>query len=116
MTIRYGSLQAFERKSNPARPQECSINQEATPGGIIRISAKSRLTSVAGAMAGTIRKGGRTEVQAIGPGTLNQATKAFVIARKYLVRDGLDIICIPSLTVIDIEGKGRTAVRLIVEP
>jgi stage V sporulation protein S len=71
---------------------------------------------VAGAIAGIIRQSGRAEVQAIGAGAVNQATKAIVIARGYLARDGFDIICIPSFTEIDINGKERTALKMVVEP
>jgi stage V sporulation protein S len=83
---------------------------------IIRVSARSRSTSVAGAIAGIIRESGYAEVQAIGAGAVNQATKAVAIARGYLARDGFDVICIPSFTEIDIDGKERTALKMVVEP
>ena len=82
---------------------------------IIRVSAKSRATSVAGAIAGIIRESGHSEVQAIGAGAVNQAIKAIAIARIYLVPDGLDVICIPSFTDINIDGQERTAIRMVVE-
>ena len=83
---------------------------------IIRVSARSRSTSVAGAIAGIIRESGHAEVQAIGAGAVNQATKAVAIARGYLAQDGFDVICIPSFTEIDIDGKERTALKMVVEP
>ena len=83
---------------------------------IIRVSARSRSTSVAGAIAGIIRESGHAEVQAIGAGAVNQATKAVAIARGYLTQDGFDVICIPSFTEIDIDGKERTALKMVVEP
>ena len=82
---------------------------------IIRVSAKSRSTSVAGAIAGIIRQSGRAEVQAIGAGAVNQATKAVAIARNYLASDGFDVICIPSFIEIKIDGQERTAIRMVVE-
>ena len=48
---------------------------------IIRVSAKSRAPSVAGAIAGVVREAGRADVQAIGAGAVNQAVKAAAIAR-----------------------------------
>lgn len=47
---------------------------------------------------------------------MNQAIKAAAIARTYLHEDGLEIVCIPEFTTVDIEGKERTAVRLVIEP
>ena len=83
---------------------------------VIKVSAESRTSAVAGAIAGVIREHQRAEVQAIGAGAVNQAVKAVAIARGYLHEDGLDVVCIPESTTIDIEGRERTAVRLTVEP
>ena len=82
----------------------------------IKVAAKSRSTSVAGAIAGVIREHGRAEVQAIGAGAVNQAVKAAAIARGYLELEGIDIVFIPSFVEVDIEGQGRTAIKLTVEP
>lgn len=83
---------------------------------IIKVSAGSRTSSVAGAIAGVVRDNNRAEVQAIGAGAVNQAVKAVAIARGFLQEDGLNVICIPEFTTVDIEGKERTAIRLVVEP
>ena len=83
---------------------------------VIKVSAGSRTSSVAGAIAGVVREHRRAEVQAIGAGAVNQAIKATAIARGYLQEDGIDVICIPEFTSVDIEGKERTAIRLVVEP
>ncbi len=81
----------------------------------IKVSAKSRATSVAGAIAGVMREVGRVEVQAIGAGAVNQAVKAVAIARKYLLQDGIDAICIPTFADVSIDGEERTSIKLIVE-
>jgi stage V sporulation protein S len=83
---------------------------------VIKVSARSRSTAVAGAIAGVVREHGRAEVQSIGAGAVNQAIKAAAIARGYLAEDGIDVIVIPTFTDIDIDGQERTAVRLRVEP
>jgi stage V sporulation protein S len=83
---------------------------------ILKVSAGSRTAAVAGAIAGVVREHRRAEVQAIGAGAVNQAVKAIAIARGYLHEDGLDVICIPEFTTIEIEGHERTAMRLTVEP
>jgi stage V sporulation protein S len=81
---------------------------------LIRVSAQSRSTAVAGAIAGVMREHGYAEVQAIGASALNQAVKAVTIARGYLEQDGIDLVVVPSFTEVDIEGNERTAVRLAV--
>ncbi len=83
---------------------------------IIKVSARSRSTSVAGAIAGVMRQHNMAEVQAIGAGAVNQAVKALAIARGYLERDEIDIVTIPYFTEVDIDGQERTAVRFYVEP
>lgn len=83
---------------------------------VLRVSAKSRATAVAGAIAGVVRESGRAEVQAIGAGAVNQAAKAVAIARSYLALEGLDIICIPAFADVEINEEERTAIKLIVEP
>jgi stage V sporulation protein S len=83
---------------------------------VIKVSAESRTSAVAGAIAGVVRESKRAEVQAIGAGAVNQAVKAVAIARGYLHEDGLNIICLPEFTTVSIDGKERTAIRLVVEP
>ncbi len=81
----------------------------------IKVSAKSRSTAVAGAIAGVIREHRKAEVQAIGAGAVNQALKAVAIARSYLQQDQLDLAVVPTFTEVDINGEERTAVRFYVE-
>ena len=83
---------------------------------IIKVSAKSRSTAVAGAIAAVMREYHMAEVQAIGAGAVNQAVKALAIARGYLSRDEIDIVFVPYFTEVDIDGQERTAVRFKVEP
>lgn len=83
---------------------------------IIKVSAQSRTSAVAGAIAGVMRDEHHAEVQAIGAGAVNQAVKAIVIAKGYLAEEGVDIICTPSFVDVDIDGQERTAIRLVVEP
>lgn len=91
-------------------------NEEEFGLDIIKVSARSRSTAVAGAIAGVVRESGRAEVQSIGAGAVNQAIKAVAIARGYLEDDGIYVIVIPTFTDIEIDGQERTAVRLTVEP
>ena len=83
---------------------------------LLKVSAKSNPNSVAGALAGVLREKGGAEIQAIGAGALNQAIKATAIARGFVAPSGIDLVCIPAFTDIQIEGEERTAIKLLVEP
>jgi len=78
---------------------------------ILRVSANSRSTALAGAIAGVVRDRSYVEIQAIGAGAVNQSVKAIAIARGYLEEDGIDISFVPIFTEIMIDGKERTAIR-----
>jgi len=82
----------------------------------IKVSANSRTSAVAGAIAGVVREHRRAEVQAIGAAAVNQAIKALVIATGYLKNDGINVACVPEFTEVTIEDKVRTAIKLIIEP
>jgi stage V sporulation protein S len=83
---------------------------------LIKVSATSRTSAVAGAIAGVIREHHRAEVQAIGAGAVNQAIKALVLATGYLKNDGINVSCVPEFADVTIEDKVRTAIKLVVEP
>lgn len=83
---------------------------------IIKVSANSRTAAVAGAIAGVIREHQHAEVQAIGAGAVNQAVKALVLATGYLTGDNISIVCVPQFVDVEIDGKVRTAIKLVVDP
>jgi stage V sporulation protein S len=101
-----------EEEPRPVAPE---TPPAATRPSILKVSAHSRPSSVAGAIAGVVRETGRAEVQAIGAGATNQAIKAVAVARSYLQEDGIDIVCIPSFAEVLIEQEERTAIRLMIE-
>jgi stage V sporulation protein S len=90
----------------PARPHSQTL----------KVSASSKPTLVAGAIAGMLRERGRAEIQAIGAGAINQVVKAVAIARGYLAPEGVDAVCIPSFVDVTVEAGEKTAMRFIVEP
>jgi stage V sporulation protein S len=83
---------------------------------IIKVSANSRTSAVAGAIAGVIREHKHAEVQAIGAGAVNQAMKALVLAVGYLDGDGIKIVCVPEFADVNIDGNVRTAIKLVIDP
>ena len=95
------------------------INIDGEIGGvtleILKVSSKSVPNSVAGALAEVIRTDNNAEIQAIGAGAINQAIKVIAIARGFLAPSGIELICIPAFTDIEVNGEKRTAIRLLVE-
>ena len=82
---------------------------------VIKVKANSRTAAVAGAIAGVIREHKHADIQAIGAGAVNQAIKALVLAKGYLDEDGIKIVCYPEFVDVDIDGKVRTAIKLVVD-
>lgn len=82
---------------------------------ILKVSASSNANSVAGALAGVLRNVKTAEIQAIGAGAINQAVKAIAIARGFVAPCGMDLVCVPAFTDIEINGEERTAIKFIVQ-
>lgn len=83
---------------------------------LLKVGTKSLANSVAGAIAGFVKEQGRVELQAIGAGAVNQMIKAIAIARGYVASNGLDLVCIPGFVDIMIDGKEKTAIKILVIP
>jgi stage V sporulation protein S len=83
---------------------------------ILKVSSKSSPNSIAGALAGVIREKGSAELQAVGAGAINQAVKAVAIARGFVAPSGVDLVCVPAFTDIQINGEEKTALKIIVQP
>ena len=82
---------------------------------ILKVSSKSNPVSVADAIAGIIREKQIVEVQGIGAGAVNQALKSIAVARGYLAPAGIDLVCIPAFSSVEVDGESKTAMKLIVE-
>lgn len=81
---------------------------------MVKVSSKSNVKAVAGALAHILREAETTEIHAVGAGAVNQAMKAIAIARGYLVPSGRDILCVPAFMRVQLDGKDHTALRIIV--
>lgn len=99
----------------PVEPAAVTFADTDTSGDVLKVSARSRPSAVAGAIAGVVRELGKAEVQAIGAGATNQAVKAVAIAREYLRETGIEAVCLPSFIDVTIENEDRTAILLVVE-
>jgi stage V sporulation protein S len=81
----------------------------------LKVSTRSHPNSVAGAIAGLLRREGYAVLTVVGAGALNQAIKALAITIDHVAGEGMDPVCIPSFTEVDIDGSTRTAILLRVE-
>lgn len=87
----------------------------STPtSSLLMVGANSPVSSLAGAILGQIRTDGYAEVQGIGAGAINQATKAIAAARQLLARDepGTELWCQPRFVDLVIDGAERTGMRI----
>lgn len=82
---------------------------------VLKVSSKSNLGSVAGAITALIKENKKVELQTIGAGALNQAIKAIATARGFIAPTGVNLVCIPAFTDVQVEGEDRTGIKLIVK-
>lgn len=83
---------------------------------IIKVSSKSISSKVAGSITNSFREGNkRVEIQTVGAGAINQAIKAIAISRGFVAPLGINLICTPAFYNVIIDGKEKTAIKLIVE-
>ena len=83
---------------------------------LLKVSSKSNPGAVAGAIAGSIRTSGSTEVQALGAGAVNIAVKSIAIASSFLTPEGISIFCVPSFAAVSTEdGRELTAISFKIE-
>lgn len=83
---------------------------------VLKVSAQSNAKAVAGALAAVLRQQNQAEIQAVGAAAVNQAVKAIAITRGYVAPNGLNLVCVPAFTEIEIDGEDRTAIKFLVGP
>lgn len=91
-----------------------TYTEEQLKTEILKIKSSTNATSAAGSLAAVVKQHCEVELQAIGGGAINQAVKAIAIARGFLSPIGIDIVCIPAFMNAIVDGKERTAIRLII--
>lgn len=82
---------------------------------VLKVSANSSPKSVAGAIAAIVRDEKSVEIQTIGAGAVNQAIKSVAIARGYVAPNGIELICIPAFSQLEVEGDVKTSIKFSVE-
>ena len=81
----------------------------------LKVSANSVPKSVAGAIAAIARNNETVEIVTIGAAAVNQAVKSIAIARGYVAPNGIDLVCIPAFSQLEIEGSSKTSIKFVIE-
>ena len=81
----------------------------------LKVASKSNPKKVAGAIANLLPENQQVQLQAIGAGAVNQTIKAIAIARGFVAPSGVNLICIPAFSEVEINGEKRTAIKFIVK-
>jgi len=82
---------------------------------VLRVSSKSEPKSVAGAIAAILRNGMPVEINAIGAAAVNQVVKSIAVARGYVGPEGIDLVCVPAFSQLEVDGVEKTSIRFVVE-
>lgn len=64
----------------------------------LKVSTKSDVRKVAGAIVSILLEGKDVFLDVIGAGALNQAVKAVAVARSFTITSGMDLLISPSFT------------------
>ena len=81
----------------------------------LKVSSSSVPKSVAGAIAAISRNSMQVDLVAIGASAVNQAVKSIAIARGYVAPNGIELVCVPSFSQIEVDGMTKTSIHFLVE-
>lgn len=82
---------------------------------VLKVSSTSQPKSVAGAIAAISRNKQKLEIETIGAAAVNQAVKSIAIARGYVAPNGIDLICIPAFSQLEVHGEIKTSIKFVIE-
>jgi stage V sporulation protein S len=83
---------------------------------VIKIKGDTDPRAAAGSLTMVLVEHGFAWMYAIGAAAVNQATKAYIIAKGQVAPLGMKIIMDPSFETIKIDGKEKTRIKFEVEP
>ena len=82
---------------------------------VLKVSAKS-IRIRGRSIGGCSKRARRSEIQAGWCRSIESSSKGRSHRKRIFCPSGVDLICIPAFTDIEIDGQERTAMKLIVEP
>ena len=81
----------------------------------LKVSSKSDINKVAGAIAGVIEDNKDLTITTIGAGALNQAIKSIAIARSFTIIKGIDLSFSPSFANIGESESGEQITGIVLK-
>lgn len=78
----------------------------------LKVSTKSDVRKVAGAIVSILEEGKEVIIDVIGAGALNQAVKSVAVARSFTITSGADLLISPSFTNLSGSAKDITGISL----
>lgn len=84
---------------------------------LMKVSSNTSVGSLAGAIAGIVREDGRVEAKCVGAGALNKLVKAVILARRFVITEGIDLYMVPSFEMVPhSSGEGEiSAIKMVIE-
>ncbi|MCE3203497.1 stage V sporulation protein S [Paenibacillus sonchi] len=79
---------------------------------LFKVSAKSRVNQLAGAIVWSMRQEGQAELQPIGAKAVNQALKAVAVAGSLMTAQEVRLVCTPSFVKHQLDGESVTGLAL----
>lgn len=83
---------------------------------LIRVTATSPTSAVAGAITGVVLEYHQAEIEAVGAEALDRAVQALAQATDCLKHDGIFISCVPEVSEVTVKNQVRTAIKFVVKP
>jgi stage V sporulation protein S len=80
---------------------------------LLFVSASTGVAQLAGSIADLCRAGVEVRTRSLGAGAINQAIKAFAVARKHLANE-YELVLKPKFETVQINGQDRSALTLVV--
>lgn len=78
---------------------------------MFKVKNNTNPNKLAGAIAITLRENKLAELQCIGAASVNQATKAMIIANGFLTSSGMEMQIKPSFITLEMEEKEITCIK-----
>ena len=84
---------------------------------LLRVGSNTVPGKLAGAIAGVVKEEGRVEAKCVGAGALNKLVKAVILARKFVITEGIDLYMVPSFEMVPhSSGEGEiSAIKMVIE-
>lgn len=95
---------------------ETTNHSPETPSHVIKVSGSTNAKSAAGSLAMVLKEHGFAEMIMIGAAAVNNAVKAYTIAKGHVAPLGMDIIMTSAFETTHIDGQEKTRIRITVEP